>query len=606
LSPHLTKQKAKLNDDSTNKKCNLVRLAAMFLPANSIKKINVAFNFSSSDFRLRKDISISNQQVKMSSYTGVFLCEKSKVVLEKWWVAEIAPLLPNKFMDHMTVKFAPSREESDALPVGSLVSIVIVGYGLDAKGHAVVVHCPRCRSTNAIAHITVSTANDTRPAYSNELLMQGWIKVDNAPTLFGYVQDHSSQDTDEVMLTVREIDEGINLPVAYVVRPEKAEIQLATPPVRNEARSSQSSEAVLQQLKERLPSEDFIVKSANGEYLFHKFVLACRSDCFHDYKDPIFVLEHDNQDDQKSMFEIIFWMYYSFGFIPDFSFHISNENITSFLRVAVQWKIPFIFQFVFEHLLGLIVSTLDLSHLLLMYDGILLLLTPEQIDRLHSFVFRRIEMLSPVELSLIPKDLILKVVLHLMDYFRDEEGIEKNLLLFETALRVYFDLEKQLMIELRGDPSLNNKNVNRSETELITFSMEELISSRELQRKAFSTKWGLVLKPAITEKERLELELHGLRLNSMNRYFYCDIFAFIGKIFHECLSWSDTTILKEYLQADDCLLLRRILLHSPGKVLKSSVLPLLSKIQIELPAEILLQALCERTPKKRLELFHKD
>jgi hypothetical protein len=542
----------------------------------------------------------------MSSYTGVFLCEKSRVVLEKWWVAEIAPLLPNKFMDHMTVKFAPSREESDALPVGSLVSIVILGYVLDAKGHAVVVHCPRCRSTNAIAHITVSTAGDTRPAYSNELLLQGWIKVDNAPILFGYVQDHSSQDSDEVMLTVEEIDQGINISVADVTLPKKAEIRLATPPVRNEARSSQSSEAVLQRLRERLPPEDFIVKSADGEYPFHKFVLACRSDCFHHYKDAVFVLDHDNHDDHKSVFEIIFWMYYSFGFIPDFSFHISNENITSLLRVAVQWKIPFIFQFVFEYLLGLIISTMDLSHLLSMYDNILLLLTPEQVDRLHSFVFRRIEMLSPVELSLIPKDWILKVVLNLLDYFRDEKEVEKNLLLFEMALRLYFDLEKQLMIELRRDPSLNNKNMNSSEKELITFSMAELISSRELQRKAFSTKWALVLKPAITEKERLELKLHGLRLNSTNRYLYCDIFAFIGRIFHECLSWSDVTILKEYLQADDCLLLRRILLHSPGKVLKSSVLPLLSKIHIELPAEILLQALCERSPKKRLELFHKD
>lgn len=104
-------------------------------------------------------------------YTGIFLTDESRANLMEWWQKEIGPLLPNEFAHHCTLAFRPTPADTLALPLGDVVRLDVVGYAADDKGQAVAVASP-IRSTNTVAHVTVSTADGVPPFYSNELLSE--------------------------------------------------------------------------------------------------------------------------------------------------------------------------------------------------------------------------------------------------------------------------------------------------------------------------------------------------------------------------------------------------------------------------------------------------
>lgn len=90
---------------------------------------------------------------------------------------------------HMTIKYGPSREEIAKTPIGSSVSLSVIGFATDQKCQAVVVRCEKAPSANPVPHITVSVQG-VRPVYSNDLLSRGWTPVTNGPLLSGLVLLH--------------------------------------------------------------------------------------------------------------------------------------------------------------------------------------------------------------------------------------------------------------------------------------------------------------------------------------------------------------------------------------------------------------------------------
>jgi len=119
-------------------------------------------------------------------YTGIFLDDASHQELLEWWEKETGTtLLGKQFGHHMTIKFKPSPEDIEKLPLGQKVSIQVIGWAADEKGQAVLVD-PEVASTNPKPHITVAVAPGGSPVYSNELLASGVTNV-NGPTLKGIV-----------------------------------------------------------------------------------------------------------------------------------------------------------------------------------------------------------------------------------------------------------------------------------------------------------------------------------------------------------------------------------------------------------------------------------
>ena len=69
------------------------------------------------------------------------------------------------------MKFKPTDQEVAELQIGKLVRLQVVAVAQDDRAQAVVVL--GVRSANEVAHVTISTAEGTKPAYSNELLGRG-------------------------------------------------------------------------------------------------------------------------------------------------------------------------------------------------------------------------------------------------------------------------------------------------------------------------------------------------------------------------------------------------------------------------------------------------
>jgi len=122
---------------------------------------------------------------KKPTYTGVFLDDSSKRALLAWFEKETGqPILKKVFAHHMTIKFKPSDEEVEQLPIGEPATLRVIGWAADEQGQAVLVQ-PSVPSSNKHPHITVAT-DGTSPVYSNKLLAKGFTKV-NGPTLKGTV-----------------------------------------------------------------------------------------------------------------------------------------------------------------------------------------------------------------------------------------------------------------------------------------------------------------------------------------------------------------------------------------------------------------------------------
>lgn len=105
----------------------------------------------------------------------------------------------NIYAEHSTIAFKPPRSIEEIIEkfIGKKFNLRIIGYGADNKGQAVVIDndgSPKGLGNN-IQHITISCANGTRPAYSNDLLNKQWTPVSGI-TLIGTVARYTTNGWD--------------------------------------------------------------------------------------------------------------------------------------------------------------------------------------------------------------------------------------------------------------------------------------------------------------------------------------------------------------------------------------------------------------------------
>jgi len=144
---------------------------------------------------------------KKALYTAAFLTPEGRAELERWWLTnvkgadgQLSGILENTFMCHMTIKWKPSFEEVEALPIDKIVALKVVGYADDSRGQAILV--AGVESDNPHPHITIATVTDAEtgkkvsPAYSNELLgMKEHVTlVDKGPELEARIGFHNGKE----------------------------------------------------------------------------------------------------------------------------------------------------------------------------------------------------------------------------------------------------------------------------------------------------------------------------------------------------------------------------------------------------------------------------
>lgn len=105
--------------------------------------------------------------MKLPTYIGAFLDVDSTWRL----LGMVPPMHPNVYAEHVTLKFKPTASEMEKWGglIGLEIEIYVASIAQDARGQAVrVLLDADCDNVNP--HVTISTANGTKPAYSNELL----------------------------------------------------------------------------------------------------------------------------------------------------------------------------------------------------------------------------------------------------------------------------------------------------------------------------------------------------------------------------------------------------------------------------------------------------
>ena len=117
-------------------------------------------------------------------YTGLFLDDVSKSLLIDTITKQCGRLHERVLAHHMTLKFKPNESDIKDLPFGQVYSFRALAVAANDKAQAVFCTVPGgLICSNTYPHITVSVANMVSPAYSNSLLDQGTIKLDNQITL---------------------------------------------------------------------------------------------------------------------------------------------------------------------------------------------------------------------------------------------------------------------------------------------------------------------------------------------------------------------------------------------------------------------------------------
>lgn len=111
-------------------------------------------------------------------YTSATLTDAARAILLAWFREVVGPTLAKEIAHHTTIAFKPASVEGFA--EGSPVTLRVVGFAHDERGQAVLVS--GVESSNAHPHVTVATAEGTKPVYSNELLARGVTPIDG-PTL---------------------------------------------------------------------------------------------------------------------------------------------------------------------------------------------------------------------------------------------------------------------------------------------------------------------------------------------------------------------------------------------------------------------------------------
>ena len=115
-------------------------------------------------------------------YTAVFLNGVSHRRLLSFWNSTVPfpPNLGHLYAAHMTLQFAPTQEEVDALPKGMLVSVYPFIWASDGRTcEGVQVFSPSIKSNNTFSHVTVSTGLHTGAVCTNDLIASVYNKSIN-------------------------------------------------------------------------------------------------------------------------------------------------------------------------------------------------------------------------------------------------------------------------------------------------------------------------------------------------------------------------------------------------------------------------------------------
>lgn len=110
-------------------------------------------------------------------YSAYVLTPESKNTLKQVLNDLKVQMLENEFLHHCTIEFGDDTIVTDK-QVGQYVSIEVIGLCFDNKAQAFLVDT--CLSKNKNPHITISTSNEVKPFYSNQMI------ENNTPLLFNY------------------------------------------------------------------------------------------------------------------------------------------------------------------------------------------------------------------------------------------------------------------------------------------------------------------------------------------------------------------------------------------------------------------------------------
>ena len=126
-------------------------------------------------------------------YSAVFF--KPHRIIEMWRDALAdkvvgMPAIPTDgtlHCNHMTIKFRPDSDHVCKLPLGGTTEMQVTGYAADDNCIALSVKYLRygIASSNAVPHITLWTAEGTPPRYSNELLAEALVPIEDGPKIWG-------------------------------------------------------------------------------------------------------------------------------------------------------------------------------------------------------------------------------------------------------------------------------------------------------------------------------------------------------------------------------------------------------------------------------------
>jgi len=113
-------------------------------------------------------------------YLGAMLTDKSVALLYNTF----PPKHTVVYGEHVTVRYRPEAEQVANFPVGRRVKFHSIMEIYDERCQAVLVDLP---TDNTWAHITISTAKDTPPVYSNSMIERfflssrnGFVRSENA------------------------------------------------------------------------------------------------------------------------------------------------------------------------------------------------------------------------------------------------------------------------------------------------------------------------------------------------------------------------------------------------------------------------------------------
>jgi hypothetical protein len=526
------------------------------------------------------------------SFSGVYLCSHSREKLRAWWTQEVGPLLPRRFMDHMTIKFQPSSKELKTFPKDSIVTMQVIGYAQDSNAQAVAVKCVRCPSLNEVPHITVAT-DGIGPEYSNNLLAKGWNPVENGPLLFGQVECSDGEPIgSEGYSAVAAIDRALEVPEEHFMKGDSLKgLSLANKSKKlNEVSLlpvfRSSPEKLLVQLLEKLPPSDFTLKIGGKEFKLHRFVLSCCSDYFRNLFGDHFITECTNETEKddaflRCAFEIIFLFYASLGLVGDFSFHLTVLDVPLMLQLRSEWKLTKkLGDCIFNFIVNLIEAESDLKLFFTSSVQLSDLLNEKELQLFESSVCSKIERTVSMTSDIIPWEWVQKILRKTI-----------NSLTYNYYLQKFLKLEKNLTKELKSEfpkPSLRSLQIQTtsqktSNTE--NFSAEE----NDLKTKNLSLKWAPILQKAILDRNAAYQKCGKADCEGKSR-----ILPWFLSLARRCPEES----VKQIFQENDWILMRECLINLSGELIENTLFPLLRSLSLRFPTKLLVEAFLERSPKE--------